>query len=107
MTGISKDLFLAILSMDAYNRGSTTDISDGCADDEVHAERDCIDPEERRWIDGRRQHREITQRPRDSRTGSSQLRRHGRFVVLAGHRRSKNGVASRAYVPAIHVLDLR
>jgi hypothetical protein len=24
--------------------------------------------------------------------------------VMAGHSRSKNGVASRAYVPAIHVL---
>jgi hypothetical protein len=29
------------------------------------------------------------------------------LCVMAGHRRSKNGVASRAYVPAIHVLDLR
>jgi hypothetical protein len=26
-------------------------------------------------------------------------------IVMAGHSRSKNGVASLAYVPAIHVFD--
>ena len=29
----------------------------------------------------------------------------GRGVVMAGHSRSKNGVASLAYVPAIHVFS--